>query len=70
MALRKIGFLSIGRFDQANPGPGHEESLRMIERAEALGFDSIWVVFTDGDHAAGPVAVWPQYSPPFTHTSS
>jgi alkanesulfonate monooxygenase SsuD/methylene tetrahydromethanopterin reductase-like flavin-dependent oxidoreductase (luciferase family) len=38
-----MGFLTIGRFDQNNPRPGHEETLRMIERAEALGFDSVWV---------------------------
>ncbi|MCV7407287.1 LLM class flavin-dependent oxidoreductase [Mycobacterium marseillense] len=41
--LRRMGFLTIGRFDEADPGPGHEEALRMIERAEALGFDSVWV---------------------------
>lgn len=41
--LRKMGFLTIGRFDVADPGPGHEETLRMIERAEALGFDTVWV---------------------------
>lgn len=38
-----MGFLTIGRFDHADPRPGHEETLRMIERAEALGFDSVWV---------------------------
>lgn len=38
-----MGFLTIGRFDEADPGPGHEETLRMMERAEALGFDSVWV---------------------------
>ncbi|EUA28210.1 luciferase-like monooxygenase family protein [Mycobacterium intracellulare 1956] len=38
-----MGFLTIGRFDDADPRPGHEETLRMIERAEALGFDSVWV---------------------------
>jgi alkanesulfonate monooxygenase SsuD/methylene tetrahydromethanopterin reductase-like flavin-dependent oxidoreductase (luciferase family) len=38
-----MGFLTIGRFDDTDPGPGHEETLRMIERAEALGFDSVWV---------------------------
>ena len=42
-ALRKLGFLTIGRFDEADPGPGHEQTLSMIERAEALGFDSVWL---------------------------
>lgn len=41
--LRKLGFLTIGRFDPANPGPGMEETLRTIERAEALGYDSVWL---------------------------
>jgi alkanesulfonate monooxygenase SsuD/methylene tetrahydromethanopterin reductase-like flavin-dependent oxidoreductase (luciferase family) len=41
--LRKLGFLTIGRFDAADPGPGHEQTLSMIERAEALGFDSVWL---------------------------
>lgn len=41
--LRKLGFLTIGRFDAADPGPGIEETLQTIERAEALGFDSVWL---------------------------
>ena len=41
--LRKLGFLTIGQFNEADPGPGHEQTLRMIERAEALGFDTVWV---------------------------
>jgi alkanesulfonate monooxygenase SsuD/methylene tetrahydromethanopterin reductase-like flavin-dependent oxidoreductase (luciferase family) len=41
--LRRLGFLTIGQFDPADPGPGHEQTLRMIERAEELGFDSVWV---------------------------
>jgi alkanesulfonate monooxygenase SsuD/methylene tetrahydromethanopterin reductase-like flavin-dependent oxidoreductase (luciferase family) len=41
--LRKLGFLTIGRFDAANPAPGMEETLEVITRAEALGFDSVWL---------------------------
>jgi alkanesulfonate monooxygenase SsuD/methylene tetrahydromethanopterin reductase-like flavin-dependent oxidoreductase (luciferase family) len=41
--LRKLGFLTIGRFDAADPGPGIEQTLQVIERAEALGFDSVWL---------------------------
>lgn len=41
--MRKLGFLTIGRFDTADPKPGHEETLQVIERAEALGFDSVWL---------------------------
>src|SRR5206468_3440475 len=39
----KLGFLTIGRFDETDPGPGHEQTLSMIERAEELGFDSVWL---------------------------
>jgi len=42
-ALRKLGFLTIGRFDPTDPGPGMEETLAVIDRAEALGFDSVWL---------------------------
>jgi alkanesulfonate monooxygenase SsuD/methylene tetrahydromethanopterin reductase-like flavin-dependent oxidoreductase (luciferase family) len=41
--LRKLGFLTIGRFDAADPGPGLEQTLQVIERAEYLGFDSVWL---------------------------
>ncbi len=41
--LRKLGFLTIGLFDGADPGPGHESTLRVIELGEQLGFDSAWL---------------------------
>ena len=41
--LRKMGFLTIGLFDEQNPAAGHEQTLRTIERAEQLGFDSVWL---------------------------
>ncbi|MDO0929210.1 LLM class flavin-dependent oxidoreductase [Streptomyces sp. TG1A-8] len=41
--LRKLGFLTIGLFDAADPGRGHESTLRIIELGEHLGFDSAWV---------------------------
>jgi alkanesulfonate monooxygenase SsuD/methylene tetrahydromethanopterin reductase-like flavin-dependent oxidoreductase (luciferase family) len=40
--LRKLGFLTIGSFDPADPGPGHETTLRVVELGEQLGFDSAW----------------------------
>jgi len=43
MPLRRLGILTIGQFDAANPAPGHMQTLRLIERAEKLGFDSVWV---------------------------
>ncbi|MEV6126510.1 LLM class flavin-dependent oxidoreductase [Streptomyces violaceusniger] len=41
--LRKLGFLTIGLFDEADPHRGHESTLQIIEMGERLGFDSAWV---------------------------
>lgn len=41
--LRKMGFLTIGLFDEADPRRGHESTLEIIELGERLGFDSVWV---------------------------
>jgi alkanesulfonate monooxygenase SsuD/methylene tetrahydromethanopterin reductase-like flavin-dependent oxidoreductase (luciferase family) len=42
-ALSRLGFLTIGLFDGADPRPGHESTLEVIELGERLGFDSAWV---------------------------
>jgi alkanesulfonate monooxygenase SsuD/methylene tetrahydromethanopterin reductase-like flavin-dependent oxidoreductase (luciferase family) len=41
--LERLGFLTIGLFDSADPGPGHQRTLEMIELGERLGFDNAWV---------------------------
>jgi alkanesulfonate monooxygenase SsuD/methylene tetrahydromethanopterin reductase-like flavin-dependent oxidoreductase (luciferase family) len=41
--LARLGFLTIGLFDGADPGPGHETTLAIIELGERLGFDSAWL---------------------------
>jgi alkanesulfonate monooxygenase SsuD/methylene tetrahydromethanopterin reductase-like flavin-dependent oxidoreductase (luciferase family) len=41
--LRKLGFLTIGLFDEADPRKGHESTLEIIELGERLGFDSAWL---------------------------
>ncbi len=41
--LRKLGFLTIGLFDAADPRGGHESTLEIIELGERLGFDSAWL---------------------------
>ncbi|MEX5719447.1 LLM class flavin-dependent oxidoreductase [Geodermatophilus maliterrae] len=41
--LEQLGFLTIGTFDPADPGPGHETTLRVVELGERLGFDSAWL---------------------------
>ncbi|GGG10679.1 monooxygenase [Rhodococcoides trifolii] len=41
--LRKLGFLTIGLFDENDPARGHESTLEIIELGEQLGFDSAWL---------------------------
>ncbi|WP_454809530.1 LLM class flavin-dependent oxidoreductase [Paenarthrobacter nitroguajacolicus] len=41
--LRKLGFLTIGLFDPADPAAGHRSTLEVIELGEQLGFDSAWL---------------------------
>src|SRR5215470_10318370 len=41
--LERLGFLTIGLFDEADPRRGHESTLEIIELGERLGFDSAWV---------------------------
>ncbi|GAA0225406.1 LLM class flavin-dependent oxidoreductase [Cryptosporangium japonicum] len=43
MPINKLGFLTIGLFDGADPRPGHESTLEIIQLGEQLGFDSAWV---------------------------
>lgn len=41
--LRRMGFLTIGLFDEDDPHPGHESLLEVIRLGEDLGYDSAWV---------------------------
>jgi alkanesulfonate monooxygenase SsuD/methylene tetrahydromethanopterin reductase-like flavin-dependent oxidoreductase (luciferase family) len=41
--LEQLGFLTIGSFDEHDPGPGHETTLAVLELGERLGFDSAWL---------------------------
>ncbi|MDX3850269.1 LLM class flavin-dependent oxidoreductase [Streptomyces sp. AK02-01A] len=56
--LRKLGFLTIGLFDAADPRQGHESTLEIVELGERLGFDSAWVRHRHLQHGiSSPVAV-------------
>ncbi|WP_410676278.1 LLM class flavin-dependent oxidoreductase [Amycolatopsis sp. cmx-4-68] len=56
--LRKLGFLTIGLFDPADPRRGHESTLEIIAFGEQLGFDSAWVRHRHLQHGiSSPVAV-------------
>jgi alkanesulfonate monooxygenase SsuD/methylene tetrahydromethanopterin reductase-like flavin-dependent oxidoreductase (luciferase family) len=41
--LARLGFLTIGLFDEHDPFAGHESTLQIIELGEQLGFDSAWL---------------------------
>lgn len=56
--LERLGFLTIGLFDPADPAPGHETTLRTVELGERLGFDSAWLRHRHLQHGiSSPVAV-------------
>jgi alkanesulfonate monooxygenase SsuD/methylene tetrahydromethanopterin reductase-like flavin-dependent oxidoreductase (luciferase family) len=56
--LERLGFLTIGSFEGADPRPGHETTLEVIELGERLGFDSAWVRHRHLQHGiSSPVAV-------------
>ncbi len=58
MPLRKLGFLTIGQFDEHDPAAGHASTLDLIELGEELGFDSAWVRHRHLQHGiSSPVAV-------------
>jgi alkanesulfonate monooxygenase SsuD/methylene tetrahydromethanopterin reductase-like flavin-dependent oxidoreductase (luciferase family) len=42
-SLKRLGFLTMGLFDPAEPAAGHEATLRLIQSGEDLGFDSAWL---------------------------
>ncbi len=56
--LEKLGFLTIGSFDPADPAAGHENTLEVVALGERLGFDSAWLRHRHLQHGiSSPVAV-------------
>jgi Luciferase-like monooxygenase len=52
------GSLTIGLFDAADPSPGHQSVLDIVELGEQLGFDCAWVRHRHLQHGiSSPVAV-------------
>jgi alkanesulfonate monooxygenase SsuD/methylene tetrahydromethanopterin reductase-like flavin-dependent oxidoreductase (luciferase family) len=41
--LEKLGFLTIGLFEEDDPAAGHRTTLEVIELGERLGFNSAWL---------------------------
>ena len=57
-AITRIGFLTPGNFDNANPYPGIEGTLELIGFGERLGFDSAWVRQRHLEPGIGSAAVF------------
>lgn len=56
--LAKLGFLTIGSFEESDPFAGHDTTLRIIDLGEQLGFDSVWLRDRHLQHGiSSPVAV-------------
>lgn len=56
--LRRLGFLTIGLFDPADPAAGHRATLDIIALGERLGLDSAWLRHRYLQHGiSSPVAV-------------
>ncbi|NAZ88428.1 LLM class flavin-dependent oxidoreductase [Kineococcus indalonis] len=56
--LERMGFLTIGSFDPADPAAGHRDTLAVVELGEQLGFDSAWLRHRHLQHGiSSPVAV-------------
>jgi alkanesulfonate monooxygenase SsuD/methylene tetrahydromethanopterin reductase-like flavin-dependent oxidoreductase (luciferase family) len=57
-ALTRLGFLTTGPFDPADPATGLEEALRLVELGDALGLDTAWLRPDHLRHAvSSPVAM-------------
>ncbi|MFT2749400.1 LLM class flavin-dependent oxidoreductase [Clavibacter sp. Sh2036] len=57
-APTRLGFLTTGPFDPADPATGLEEALRLVELGDALGLDTAWLRPDHLRHAiSSPVAM-------------
>ncbi|MWJ79804.1 LLM class flavin-dependent oxidoreductase, partial [Clavibacter michiganensis subsp. michiganensis] len=57
-APTRLGFLTTGPFDPADPAVGLEEALRLVELGDALGLDTAWLRPDHLRHAiSSPVAM-------------
>ena len=69
--LRKLGFLTIGLFEESDPRRGHESTLEIIELGEQLGFDSVWVRHRHLQFGiSSPVAGWRPAADPEVRTGT
>ncbi|MDX3074210.1 LLM class flavin-dependent oxidoreductase [Streptomyces sp. MI02-7b] len=56
--ITSLAFLTPGNFDDEDPHTGLEETLRLFEYGERLGFDGAWVRQRHLEHGVGSAAVF------------
>ncbi|MEU9347913.1 LLM class flavin-dependent oxidoreductase [Streptomyces sp. NPDC048278] len=57
-ALTSLAFLTPGNFADDDPYPGLEETLRLFEYGERLGYDGAWIRQRHLEHGVGSAAVF------------
>ncbi|RDG38794.1 LLM class flavin-dependent oxidoreductase [Streptomyces corynorhini] len=58
MTITSLAFLTPGNFDDAAPYTGLEETLRLFEYGERIGFDGAWIRQRHLEHGVGSAAVF------------
>lgn len=56
--IRRISFLTPGNYDDADPATGLEQTLRLFEYGEGLGFDGAWIRQRHLEHGVSAAAVF------------
>ncbi|MEW1718215.1 LLM class flavin-dependent oxidoreductase [Streptomyces sp. NPDC093109] len=56
--ITSLAFLTPGNFDDGDPSTGLEETLRLFEYGERLGFDGAWIRQRHLEHGVGSAAVF------------
>ena len=60
--VTSLAFLTPGNFADDDPYPGLEDTLRLFDYGERLGFDGAWIRQRHLEHGVGSAAVfrWPR----------
>ncbi len=58
ITINHIGFLTPGNYDDDNPYPGLENTLKLLASGEGLGFDSAWVRQRHLEHGISSAGVF------------
>lgn len=65
--ISTLSFLTPGNYPDEDPAAGLEQTLRLFELGERLGFDGAWIRQQHLEHGVGPELGWTAAAA--THTS-